>query len=59
LKAAGCIKRFLEKKYGASTQNRHELAAALDYLQEADVFVVTRLDRLPRSPKDSLGSVPT
>jgi DNA invertase Pin-like site-specific DNA recombinase len=54
LKAAGCTKLFLEKKSGKSTEGRHQLAAALDFVREGDTFVVTRFDRLARSTVDLL-----
>lgn len=52
LEAAGCEKVFSEKRSGRSTTDREELARALDYVREGDVFVVTRLDRLARSITD-------
>ena len=52
LRAAGCEKIFAEKQSGRSTTGREQLAHALDYLREGDVFVVTRLDRLARSLVD-------
>lgn len=52
LKAAGCDKVFSEKESGRTTIGREELALALDYVREGDVFVVTRLDRLARSMID-------
>lgn len=52
LKTAGCDKVFAEKESGRSTIGREELARALDYAREGDVFVVTRLDRLARSMLD-------
>jgi DNA invertase Pin-like site-specific DNA recombinase len=57
LKAAGCKKLFLEKKSGASTEGRDQLALALDYVREGDTFVVTRLDRLARSVSDLLAII--
>ena len=52
LRAEGCTKIFSETKSGKSAANRPELANALDYVREGDVFVVTRLDRLARSMVD-------
>jgi len=52
LRAAGVEKLFTETKSGKTADNRPELAHALDYLREGDVFVVTRLDRLARSMID-------
>jgi DNA invertase Pin-like site-specific DNA recombinase len=57
LKAAGCKKVFLEKKTGTTTEGREQLALALDYVREGDVFVVTRLDRLARSTTDLLAII--
>lgn len=47
LKAAGCTKLFSERL--SSIGHRPQLAAALDYLREGDVLVVTKPDRLARS----------
>lgn len=52
LVAAGCEKVFSEKMSGRSTQDREQLAAALDFCREGDTLVVTRLDRLARSVGD-------
>jgi len=51
-KLAGCDKVYKEKVSAASTNGRPELKAALDYVREGDVFVVSRLDRLARSVTD-------
>ena len=48
LHAAGCAKVYSEKVSGAQT-DRAELAKLLKRLDEGDVLVVTRLDRLARS----------
>ena len=48
LRAAGCAKVFAEKASGAKT-DRAALAKAVAALGEADVLMVTRLDRLARS----------
>jgi DNA invertase Pin-like site-specific DNA recombinase len=53
LRAAGCAKVFKEKVSGAKT-DRPELAKAIRRLEEGDVLVVTRLDRLARSTRDLL-----
>jgi DNA invertase Pin-like site-specific DNA recombinase len=53
LMAAGCAKVFKEKISGAKT-DRPELAKLIRRLEEGDVLVVTRLDRLARSTKDLL-----
>lgn len=47
LQAAGCKKIFQEQVSSIST--RAELQAALYFVREGDVFVVTKLDRLVRS----------
>src|ERR671936_2859413 len=53
LMAAGCAKVFKEKVSGAKT-DRPELAKAIRRLEEGDVLIVTRLDRLARSTRDLL-----
>src|SRR4029077_4567037 len=53
LHAAGCVKVFSEKASGAKT-DRAELRKAISRLGEGDVIVVTRVDRLARSPRDLL-----
>jgi DNA invertase Pin-like site-specific DNA recombinase len=53
LRAAGCAKVFKEKVSGAKS-DRPELAKAIGRLEEGDVLVVTRLDRLARSTRDLL-----
>jgi len=53
LMAAGCAKVFKEKASGAKT-DRPELAKLIRRLEEGDVLVVVRLDRLARSTKDLL-----
>ena len=52
LRADGCAKVFAEKRSGRTTQDRDQLTAALEWVREGDVFVVTRLDRLARSITD-------
>src|SRR5262245_33204729 len=49
--AAGCAKVYSEKVSGART-DRPELAKLLRRLEEGDVLMVTRLDRLARSTRD-------
>lgn len=53
LRAAGATKVFLEHVSSVDAK-RPELARALDYAREGDVFVVTKPDRLARSTKDLL-----
>jgi DNA invertase Pin-like site-specific DNA recombinase len=48
LLSAGCEKLFVDKASGADRE-RPELAKALKFMQEGDVFVVWKLDRLARS----------
>lgn len=52
LQAAGCTKIYQEKLSGKSTSNREQYKAALDYIREGDVLIVTKLDRLARSISD-------
>ena len=51
---AGAIKVFSEKMSGASADGRKALARALALLNQGDVLIVTRLDRLARSTRDLL-----
>ena len=55
LRAAGCERVFAERV--SSVGKRQQLDAALDYLREGDVLMVTRPDRLARSVADLLGIV--
>lgn len=55
LKAAGCTKLFQEQT--SSVAKREQLEAAIDYLREGDVLLVTKLDRLARSMRDLLSIV--
>jgi DNA invertase Pin-like site-specific DNA recombinase len=57
LTGAGCDKIFTEHASGTLAK-RPQLDAALDYLREGDVLVVTKLDRLGRSVKN-LGDLAT
>jgi DNA invertase Pin-like site-specific DNA recombinase len=50
LSAAGCGKLFQEQV--SSLAERKQLTAAMDYVRENDIFVVTKLDRLARSVAD-------
>jgi DNA invertase Pin-like site-specific DNA recombinase len=56
LRAAGCAKVFSEKASGAKT-DRAELRKAISRLGDADVLMVTRLDRLARSTRDLLNTL--
>lgn len=56
LKEAGCSKIFRETVSGSRSE-RPELAKALDYVREGDVFMVWRLDRLGRSLKHLIETV--
>jgi DNA invertase Pin-like site-specific DNA recombinase len=58
LTEAGAEKIFSEKESGAKT-DRKALAKALAALQPADMFLVTRLDRLARSTLDLLNTLDT
>lgn len=49
---AGCSKVYREKRSGRQADNRPELQAALEYVREGDVLVVSRLDRIARSVID-------
>ena len=48
LKEAGCQKHYQEQVSSVDAK-REQLEAALDYIREGDVLVVTKLDRLARS----------
>jgi DNA invertase Pin-like site-specific DNA recombinase len=56
LKAAGCVKVFVEKASGAK-EDRVQLMAALDYLRAGDTLVVWKLDRLARSMKQLIETI--
>ena len=53
LEAAGCARVFEDVLSGA----RPGLRAALDYMRDEDVLVVTRLDRLGRTALDTLRTI--
>jgi DNA invertase Pin-like site-specific DNA recombinase len=53
LRAAGCTKIYGEKVSGAWS-DRPELAKLIKRLDQGDVLIVTRLDRLARSTRDLL-----
>ena len=56
LKAAGCLKVFIEQASG-SKASRPQLDRMLDQLRPGDVVVVWRLDRLGRSLKNLIALV--
>jgi DNA invertase Pin-like site-specific DNA recombinase len=56
LTAAGAVKIFQEKACGAKT-DRAQLHRLLNALDEGDVLLVTRLDRLARSTRDLLNTL--
>jgi DNA invertase Pin-like site-specific DNA recombinase len=58
LKAAGCEKTYSEKVSGAKT-DRAALGCVLAALENGDVLMVTRLDRLARSTRDLLNVLAT
>ncbi len=55
LQAAGCERMFTEQV--SSVAERAQLAAALDFARDGDVFMVTKPDRLARNTADLLGIV--
>src|ERR1700730_5776647 len=57
LTKAGCKKVFREVASGAKTE-RAQLRRLLDVLDDGDVLTVTRLDRLARSIRDLLNTLP-
>lgn len=52
LAKAGCTRVYKEKRSGRQADTRPELQAALGYVREGDVLVVSRLDRVARSVLD-------
>lgn len=52
LAKACCTKVYREKRSGRQAENRPELQAALEYVREGDVLIVSRLDRIARSVID-------
>lgn len=52
LRAAGAEKVFAEKVSGLTRTGRDQLALALDFVREGDVFLCTRVDRVARSMSD-------
>lgn len=57
LRAAGCAKVFAEKLSGKEGNKRPALAKAIAALDQGDVLIVTRLDRLARSTRDLLNTL--
>jgi DNA invertase Pin-like site-specific DNA recombinase len=55
LAATGCEKVFQEQV--SSVAARLQLQAALEFVREGDVFVVTKLDRLTRSVADLMATL--
>src|SRR5215470_7069748 len=55
LKALGVEKLFSEQV--SSVAEREKLTAAIDFIREGDVLVVTKLDRLARSMRDLMAIV--
>ena len=55
-KLKDCDKIYQEKKSGR-TDKRDQLQAAIDYVRENDIFVITKLDRLGRSTRDLLNII--
>lgn len=53
LTQAGCEKHYKEQVSSVDAK-REQLEAALDYIREGDVLVVTKLDRLARSVADTV-----
>src|SRR3954466_14622846 len=56
LTAAGCSKVFREVASGAES-DRAQLRRALGKLEDGDILMVTRLDRLARSTRDLLNTL--
>jgi DNA invertase Pin-like site-specific DNA recombinase len=52
LELEGCRRIFKEKASGATTNDRHELDALIEFADEGDLVVITKLDRLARSMRD-------
>jgi DNA invertase Pin-like site-specific DNA recombinase len=57
LLAAGCTKIFAEKKSGAHSTDRAKLQRLLTVVDQGDIVLVTRLDRLARSTLDLLHTI--
>ncbi|AYV70130.1 recombinase family protein [Bacillus sp. PK3-056] len=52
LSEAGCKRIFFEKVTGTSTTRRQQLKDAIEFLEQGDTLVVTKIDRLARSILD-------
>ena len=59
LKIAGCDKIFMEQVSSVDIAARVQLAAAIDFVRDGDMLVVTKLDRLARSVVHLLSIVDT
>ncbi|WP_046206348.1 recombinase family protein [Acinetobacter radioresistens] len=53
LEKAGCEK-FYKEQVSSVDASRPQLEAALDYIREGDILIVTKLDRLARSVADTV-----
>src|SRR3954453_12494666 len=58
LTKAGCTRIFTDTASGAQTE-RKGLTEALAYVRPGDTLVVWRLDRLGRSPKQPIPTIPS
>lgn len=58
LQASGCEKIFSEQLSSVDAK-REQLEAALSFVREGDIFVVTKVDRLARSTRDLLNIADT
>jgi len=56
LRSAGCTKIYKEKASGAKS-DRPELAKLLRTIEQGDILIVSRLDRLARSTLDLLNTI--
>jgi DNA invertase Pin-like site-specific DNA recombinase len=52
LELEGCRRIFKEKVSGATTNDREELDALIEFADDGDLVVITKLDRLARSMRD-------
>ncbi len=57
LKAKGCVRIFTDKLTGTKFEQRKQLQAALSYLNDGDILMVWRLDRLGRSMVDLVNTI--